>query len=350
MSNTTLKQKTNIRLLSLLDIENIVCEIGQPKYRAKQIFDWIHNKLVSNYDEMLNIPLSLRNYLDEKYSIYLPNIVREQVSKIDGTRKFLIRLEDGELIETVLMKYSYGYSICLSTQVGCRMGCKFCASTINGLNRNLDSGEILGELYVISKHIGLKISHIVLMGMGEPLDNFDNVVNFIKLAIDDKGYNISARNITLSTCGIVPNIIKLASYNFPITLAISLHASNQSKRLQIMPIANKYDINEIIDACKYYFDITKRRISVEYALVKGQNDSTADINELANLLAGTNFHINVIPVNPVTENNFARPSKREIDAFCKGLIDKGLNVTIRREMGSDIDGACGQLRALELGD
>ena len=293
---------------------------------------------------MTNISRDLRNKLSENY--YIPEIKKVDVlvSKIDGTRKYLFEIEGGSIIESVLMRYHHGNSVCISTQSGCRMGCKFCASTLNGLERNLRPSELLGQIYEIEKDIDEKVSNIVLMGSGEPLDNFDNVVKFLQLITDENGANISQRNITLSTCGLVPKINQLADMHLQITLALSLHASNNETRKKLMPIAYKYTIDEIIDACKNYFKKTGRRITFEYSLVAGQNDSKQEADELSNLIKGINCHVNLIPVNPIKERDFVQPTKEAAKQFKSRLEKNRINVTIRREMGRDINGACGQLR------
>ena len=293
---------------------------------------------------MTNISKDLRNKLSENY--YIPEIKKVDVlvSKIDGTRKYLFEIEGGSIIESVLMRYHHGNSVCISTQSGCRMGCKFCASTLNGLERNLRPSELLGQIYEIEKDIDEKVSNIVLMGSGEPLDNFDNVVKFLQLITDENGANISQRNITLSTCGLVPKINQLADMHLQITLALSLHASNNETRKKLMPIAYKYTIDEIIDACKNYFKKTGRRITFEYSLVAGQNDSKQEADELSNLIKGINCHVNLIPVNPIKERDFVQPTKEAAKQFKSRLEKNRINVTIRREMGRDINGACGQLR------
>ncbi|MBQ1605119.1 MAG: 23S rRNA (adenine(2503)-C(2))-methyltransferase RlmN, partial [Lachnospiraceae bacterium] len=262
----------------------------------------------------------------------------------DATRKYLFALADGNVVESVLMRYKHGNSVCVSSQVGCRMGCRFCASTLDGLERNLTPAEILDQIYSIERDTGEKVSNVVVMGTGEPMDNFDNIITFIKLLSDERGANLSQRNITVSTCGIVPKIKELASYHFQITLALSLHAPNQAKRLELMPVANKYDIHEAVDACRYYFDETGRRITFEYSLVAGVNDSDSDAAELAELIKGINCHVNLIPVNPIKERDYVQSSNEAVHAFKNKLEKYGINVTIRREMGRDIDGACGQLR------
>ena len=267
-----------------------------------------------------------------------------QISKIDGTRKYLFLLEDGNVIESVLMKYKHGNSVCISSQVGCRMGCRFCASTLDGLERGLTPSEMLDQIYQIGKDIGERISNVVVMGTGEPLDNYDNLLKFIELLTDENGLHISQRNLTVSTCGIVPRIRELADQKLSITLALSLHASSQKKRLELMPVANKYEIHEVIDACRYYFEKTGRRVTFEYSLVGGVNDSDRDAKELTDLIHDMNCHVNLIPVNPIKERDYVQSNAEVIEAFKEKLERNGITVTVRRELGRDIDGACGQLR------
>ncbi|MBE6063192.1 MAG: 23S rRNA (adenine(2503)-C(2))-methyltransferase RlmN [Clostridium butyricum] len=318
-------------------------ENGESAFRGKQILSWIY-KGVIDFEGMRNIPKSLQEKLKENFIISMPEIIEVYKSNQDGTEKFLLGFSDGNLIESVLMRYKHGNSICVSTQVGCRMGCKFCASTIEGRVRNLTTGEILSEVLVVQKYIGERISNIVLMGSGEPLDNYDNVVKFLEIVSADYGLNIGQRHITLSTCGIVPKIYELADRGFSTTLAISLHAFSDEKRKEIMPIANKYTIEEILKACRYYIDKTKRRVTFEYALIKDKNDGREDAKALGKLLKGLLCHVNLIPVNEVKENTFKRSSKKTIEDFSEILKSFGIEVTTRREMGSDINAACGQLR------
>jgi 23S rRNA (adenine2503-C2)-methyltransferase len=270
--------------------------------------------------------------------------VEVQVSKLDGTRKYLFLLEDGNVIESVLMRYKHGNSVCISSQVGCRMGCAFCASTIGGLERGLTSAEMLDQIYQIGKDTGERVSNVVVMGTGEPLDNYDNLLRFLRMLTDENGLHISQRNVTVSTCGIVPRMRELADERLAITLALSLHASSQEKRLKLMPVANKYEIHEVIGACRYYFEQTGRRVTFEYSLVGGVNDTDEDAEELSRLIAGMNCHVNLIPVNPIRERDFVQSDAGVIRAFQHKLEKNGINVTVRREMGRDIDGACGQLR------
>ena len=333
----------NILDFTLEELQDWMKENGESAFRAKQVFSWIYKECFS-FEEMKNIPKSLQEKLNNNFIIDLPKIVTEYVSNVDGTRKLLLSLKDGNLIECVIMKYKHGNSICVSTQVGCRMGCKFCASTIDGRIRNLTAGEILSQVIVSQHLIKDRISNIVLMGSGEPLDNYDNVIKFLKLVNAEYGLNIGQRHITLSTCGIVPKIYELADEDFNITLAISLHAFSDEKRREIMPIANKYSIDEILKACQYYIDKTNRRITFEYSLVKDVNDSVEDAKALGKLLKGIMCHVNLIPVNEVKENSFKRSSEKAISDFENVLKNKGIEVTVRREMGSDINAACGQLR------
>lgn len=334
----------NILDFTLDELKDWMNKNGESKFRAKQIFQWIYKKAVFNFDDMSNISKSTKEKLKENFCIQIPNVVKRYVSNIDGTEKFLFEYKDGNIIESVVMKYKHGNSICVSTQVGCRMGCKFCASTVDGVVRNLTSGEIIAQVLKAQKEIGDRISNVVLMGSGEPLDNYDNVLKFLKLINDEDTINIGQRHITLSTCGIVPNIKKLADEKMQITLAISLHAPNNEIRKSMMPIANKYTLEELLDACRYYYRTTNRRITFEYALVKGINDSMENAKELIKVLKGILCHINLIPVNEIKENNYERSNSKDIEEFKETLIKHGIETTIRREMGSDINGACGQLR------
>lgn len=333
----------NLLDYTLEELQGWMKENNESAFRAKQIISWIY-KGVTDFEGMRNIPKTLITKMKENFTIDLPEIVEVYKSEIDGTEKFLLAFKDGNLIESVLMRYKHGNSICISTQVGCRMGCKFCASTIEGRVRNLTCGEILSEVIVVQNYIKERISNIVLMGSGEPLDNYDNVVKFLKVVSADYGLNIGQRHITLSTCGIVPKIYELADQEFSVTLAISLHAFSDEKRKEIMPIANKYTINEILESCRYYLKKTNRRITFEYALVKDVNDGKEDAKALGKLLKGMLCHVNLIPVNEIKENSFKRSSKKTIDDFSEILKNHGIEVTTRREMGSDINAACGQLR------
>ena len=334
----------NILDFTLDELKDWMDKNGESKFRAKQIFQWIYKKAVFNFDDMSNISKSTKEKLKENFYIQIPNVVKKYVSNIDGTEKFLFEYEDGNIIESVVMKYKHGNSICVSTQIGCRMGCKFCASTVDGVVRNLTSGEIIAQVLKAQKEIGDRISNVVLMGSGEPLDNYDNVIKFLKLINDEDALNIGQRHITLSTCGIVPKIKELADEKMQITLAISLHAPNNEIRKSMMPIANKYTLEELLDACRYYYRTTNRRITFEYALVKGVNDSRENAEELIKISKGMLCHINLIPVNEIKENNYERSKSKDIEEFKETLIKHGIETTIRREMGSDINGACGQLR------
>lgn len=335
---------TDIKSLDLEELTEYIEDLGEKKFRAKQIYKWLHQDFVTGFDEMTNIPKDLRDRLKKDAYIYVVKPVKVMVSEFDGTRKYLYELNDGNIIESVLMKYHHGNSVCISTQVGCRMGCRFCASTLDGLERQLTPSEMLDEVYRIQKDIGERVSNIVLMGSGEPLDNYDNVIKFIKLISDENGLNISGRNITLSTCGIVPMIRRLADEKMQLTLAISLHASDDDTRRKLMPVANKYTIAELLDACRYFFQTTGRRITFEYSLVSGINDTESEAKKLGGLLNDINCHVNLIPVNPIKERDFKQSVKKDVEKFKNVLEKYKINVTIRREMGRDIQGACGQLR------
>ena len=336
--------KIDIKSFNLEELTAFIVENGEKAFRAKQVYQWLHVKQVDAFDEMTNLSKAFREKLEQL--CYITDLHQEavQISKIDGTRKYLFLLEDGNVIESVLMRYKHGNSVCISSQVGCRMGCRFCASTLDGLVRGLKPSEMLDQIYKIGKDIGERISNVVVMGTGEPMDNFDNLLKFIELLTDENGLNISQRNLTVSTCGIVPRMRELADRQLSITLALSLHESNQQKRLELMPVANKYDIHEVIDACRYYFDKTGRRVTFEYSLVGGVNDTDEDAKELSQLIHGMNCHVNLIPVNPIKERDYVQSNAAVIAAFKNKLEKNGINVTIRREMGRDIDGACGQLR------
>ena len=336
--------KKDIRSLSYEELKQEIEGFGEKAFRAKQIYEWLHVKLVDRFDEMTNLSKALREQLETHFVIPQIKMVERQISKIDGTNKFLFELDDGNVIESVLMRYKHGNSVCISSQVGCRMGCKFCASTIGGLVRNLRPSEMLGEIYQIQKITGERVSNIVVMGAGEPLDNYENFVKFVRLLSNENGLNISQRNITISTCGIVPNMKRLAEEGLQVTLALSLHGSTQEKRKVLMPIANKYELDDVLEACDYYFEKTGRRITFEYSLVHGVNDREEDAVELIQMLRQRNCHLNLIPVNPIKERDFQKPSRQSAENFKNKLEKSGINVTIRREMGSDIDGACGQLR------
>lgn len=336
--------KIDIKSLNYDELADYIVSIGEKKFRAAQLYSWMHEKLACSYDEMTNISDKLKKVLKENTLYTCLEPVRVQESQIDGTKKYLFRLYDGNLIESVFMRYHHGNSVCISSQVGCKMGCRFCASTLNGCVRNLEPSEMLDQIYRIQSLTGERVSNIVIMGSGEPMDNYDNVVKFLGLINSDKGLNISQRNITVSTCGLVPRIKQLAELKLQITLAISLHAPNDELRKTMMPIAYTYSIEQIMDACRYYLLQTARRISFEYSLVKGVNDSPECARQLIKLVHGMNCHINLIPVNPIKERDYEQSEKNSIHNFKEILEKAGVNVTIRREMGRDIDGACGQLR------
>lgn len=333
----------DVRSMTYEELENYIIEHGYPKYRAGQIYQWIHQKLVRSPEEMKNLPKEIREFLKEQWMG-----VEEEArftSQLDGTNKFLFRLQDDNLIESVWMPYKHGNSVCISSQVGCRMGCKFCASTIDGVVRNLTPSEMLDQVYAMQMLMGERVSNIVVMGSGEPLDNYQNLIRFLKLISDEKGLHISQRNITVSSCGLVPEIRRLAEEGLQITFALSLHATTDEERQELMPIARKYHLTEVLEACQYYFKLTGRRVTYEYSLVQGVNDTTAHAKRLAELLKKqAPCHVNLIPVNPIKERNFQRATDKTIQNFKYVLENNQINVTIRRGMGSDIDAACGQLR------
>ena len=337
-------EKKDIKSLYLEELEEELGQLGEKSFRAKQIYQWVHQKLAADFEDMSNLSKALREKLRQQYTLTALNPVEVKISKIDGTRKYLFRLSDGNVIESVWMQYHHGNSVCISSQVGCRMGCRFCASTLDGLERNLTAGEMLDQIYRIKADTGERVSNIVIMGSGEPMDNYDNVVRFIRLISHDQGLNISQRNITVSTCGIVPGIRRLAKEGLSVTLALSLHAPNDEVRKTLMPIANKYRIQEILDACQEYFEETGRRLTFEYSLVSGVNDNLEEARALASLLKGMHGHVNLIPVNPIQERDYVQSDRRAIEAFQHYLESQKIAVTVRREMGRDINGACGQLR------
>ena len=332
---------TDIKSMTKDELKNLMTELGEKPFRAKQIYSWLHEHLVTSYDEMGNIPGKLKEKLKD-YPIAALEMVDEQVSAIDGTRKYLFRLSDGNVIESVLMRYKHGNSVCISSQVGCKMGCRFCASTIGGWTRNLLPSEMLDQIYTISRLTGERVSNVVVMGTGEPMDNYDNLLTFIRILTEEHGLHISQRNITVSTCGIVPKMKELAEEKLQITLALSLHATTDEKRRKLMPIANTWHLDELMEACAYYFEKTGRRITFEYSLVGGVNDSLEDAAQLSALAGRLNAHVNLIPVNPIKERDYRQSGQSEILAFKNKLEKNKINVTIRREMGSD--SACGQLR------
>ena len=334
--------KKDIKSMTLAEIEVEMKALGQPKFRATQIFDWLQKRCVTTFDEMTNLSKELRSLLDDGYYIANCEIEDRFDSKLDETVKYLFRLNDGECIESVLMKYEHGWSICISSQVGCRMGCKFCASTIGGLVRSLTASEMLSQIMTAQRDRDIRISNIVMMGIGEPFDNFDNVVRFLTLVGDEKGLNIGMRHISLSTCGRVDGIRRFMELDSQITLSVSLHAPNDRIRNTMMPINKKWNVAELISACRDYFNRTGRRISFEYALIKGVNDSRECADELIRLLKGLVCHINLIPVNKVKENNYEKSDR--VREFCNYLNQNGMNATVRRTLGSDISASCGQLR------
>lgn len=335
---------TDIKSLTFDELNSEITSIGLPKFRTGQIYSWLHEKGVDSFDEMSNLSKDLRQKLSEKYFIPSVKIEDKYVSKIDDTVKYLFKLYDGEYVEAVIMKYKYGYTICISSQVGCKMGCKFCASTLAGFKRNLLPAEMESQLHIAQKDLNIRISHIVLMGIGEPLDNYDNVIKFIKTVNNDKGLNISMRDITLSTCGVVPKMYDLANEQMPITLTLSLHAPNDKIRSSMMPVNDKWGVDEAIAACKNYAQKTGRRVSFEYTLINGVNDTEECAKELASKLAGMLCHVNLIPVNDVEERGNVRSTDKSIKNFCETLYSLGINATIRRTLGSDINASCGQLR------
>ncbi len=337
----------NIKDYDLQDLKEELVNIGEKTFRAEQIFKWIYQDKVKSFDEMTNLSLELREKLKQNYTMCNYNILKKLESS-DGTKKYLFDLLDGNAIESVLMEYHYGKSICVSSQVGCKMGCKFCASTGIPFIRNLTAGEIVEQIIAIEQDTGEKISNVVFMGIGEPLDNYENVIKAIRIINNPKGLNIGARHISVSTSGLVPRIYDLAKENIQCTLSISLHASNNEKRAAMMPVNNAYNIQELIKACKDYIKITNKRISFEYALAKDNNDNLEDAKELANLLKGMLCHVNLIPINKIENGNFTKSSNENIIKFRDYLNEHGIVATIRRELGSDIDAACGQLRRKNL--
>lgn len=336
--------KKDIKSMLLTQLKDEFSAMGLPSYRAGQVYSWLHIKKVDEFAQMSNIPKDLRSELENSFEIYSCAIERKQVSAVDSTVKYLFRLHDGELVESVIMKYKYGYTVCVSTQAGCKMGCAFCASTVGGFRRHLAPSEILSQLYTAENDLGITVSHIVLMGMGEPLDNYDNVMRFIELISNADGHNISMRNISLSTCGIVPRIYDLLEKKLQLTLSISLHAPFDELRSQIMPVNKTYHIDELITACRKYAKDSSRRISFEYAMLAGVNDTDECAKTLAAKLKGMLCHVNLIPVNEVAESPFHPSSPQRVKEFTQILEKNGINTTVRRKLGSDIDASCGQLR------
>ena len=334
---------TDIKSMLLSELQEDFALRGLQKFRAAQVYRWLHQRGATSFDEMTDLSKDLRVALKESFEIRNTEIAIRRVSKIDGTKKYLFRLNDGEMIESVLMKYKHGYSICISTQVGCKMGCKFCASTIAGFRRNLAPSEMLMQIYMAEKDSGRHVDSLVLMGIGEPLDNYDNVIKFLELLSSPKGRNMSLRHVSLSTCGVVPKIRELAKLRTGLTLSVSLHAADDKSRSEIMPVNNAWQISELLGACRDYIRDTGRRISFEYAVISGVNDSSEDARRLAALLRGINCHINLIPVNKIKERSYTA-DRQCVAVFAKRLTDLGMNVTVRRTLGADINAACGQLR------
>ena len=337
--------KKNLKDYTYEELEILVRDgLGEPRFRAKQIFTWLYRG-VESVDGMTDLSKKLRDTLRESYSVGNLTILEKYISHIDDTRRYLLQLEDGNIIESVLMKYHHGYTVCISSQVGCAMGCAFCASTRGGRVRSLSAGEITGQVLAVQKDLGARISNVVLMGIGEPLDNYDEVLRFLKIVNHPLGLGIGHRHISLSTCGLADRIKMLADEELQITLSISLHAPNDEKRSAIMPVNRRYPIAELLEACRYYIEKTNRRISFEYTLIRGVNDTPQEAEELLRLLRGMLCHVNLIPVNPVAETGFSQGSRKSVEQFQKRLEDGGISATIRREMGADISAACGQLRA-----
>ena len=330
--------------MTLPELTEDLVSSGLPKFRAKQVYDWLHKKYVAEFDEMTNLSKDLRETLAEQYVIYDAKVLQKRVSAIDGTVKYLYELNDGNTVETVLMKYKYGYSVCVSSQIGCDMGCTFCASTIGGCERDLRPSEILAQVYTAQRDMDIRVSHLVLMGMGEPLLNYDNVMRFLELLTCEDGVNLSMRHVSLSTCGIVPRLYDLMELRPQFTLSVSLHAPNDDIRRRIMPVAKRWDIETLLKACRDYIAATNRRISFEYAMMSGVNDSDECARELASRLKGMLCHVNLIPANEVRENDYVRSSDERLTAVAKILERNGITTTVRRTLGPDIEASCGQLR------
>ena len=343
-------EKKDIKSLTLAELKTEMEEMGQKPFRAKQLYEWMHRKLARGFDEMTNLPLAMREQCGVSYTYTALPIVAVQESAVDGTKKYLFALADGNVVESVWMRYKHGNCVCISSQVGCRMGCRFCASTIDGLVRNLTPAEMLDQIYAITRETGERVSNVVVMGSGEPLDNYENLLRFLTLLTDENGLHISQRSVTVSTCGLVPKMRELAQEKLQITLALSLHAATDEKRREMMPIADRYSLAELMEVCGDYFAQTGRRITFEYSLVRDVNDTREDAETLAALIRGMNCHVNLIPVNPVRERVYVQSDRRAVEAFAETLQRKGVNATVRRELGRDIDGACGQLRRRFLED
>lgn len=330
--------------MTLPELKALTAECGEKAYRADQLYGWLHVKMAASFAEMSNIPGSFKSALKERTVFSPPEIADMQVSRIDGTRKYLFRFADGACVESVWMQYRHGNTVCISSQVGCRMGCRFCASTLLGLTRNLTAGEMLSQVYRISRDTGERVSNVVVMGTGEPLDNYDALVRFVRMLSDENGLHISERNITVSTCGLVPQILALKEEKLMINLALSLHAPDDELRKTLMPVAKRYPLSEVLGAMRTYYSGSRRRLTFEYSLIRGVNDGDENAGKLAALLKGLNCLVNLIPVNPVRETSYRETKRADVEGFKKKLENHGIHVTIRREMGRDIDGACGQLR------
>ncbi len=343
-------QKKDIKSMTVPELEEEFSAMGEKPFRARQAYQWMHQKLARGFAEMTDLSAALREKCRETFRYTCLETVRMQESAADGTRKYLFRLEDGSLVESVLMKYRHGNSVCVSSQVGCRMGCRFCASTLDGLERNLTPSEMLDQVYAIQRDTGERVSNVVIMGTGEPLDNYDNVVRFIRMLTDANGLHVSQRNVTLSTCGLAPQIRQLAKEELQITLALSLHAATDEKRRELMPVAKQYSVRELMEVCDEYFAATGRRITFEYSLIGGVNDTDRDAAELSALARPLGCHVNLIPVNPVRERGYVQSGAERVRAFQERLKERGVSATVRREMGRDIDGACGQLRRRVLSE
>ena len=347
-------EKIDIKRLFPEELEEKIKELGFPSFRARQIWRGLFLNLKTSFDEMTDLPKAMREELSQHFDVRVARVLEKLVSKLDGTEKYLFSLYDDSVIESVLMRYEHGNTVCVSTQVGCRQGCAFCASTKNGFVRNLSAGEILGQIEAITREhrdeSGFRVDNIVLMGIGEPLDNYDEVVRFLKLVNNKNGLNIGYRHISLSTCGLVPEILRLAREELPITLSISLHAPNDEIRSATMPINRRYPMSELLDACREYQSVTGRRISFEYALIDGVNDSPCHARELAGRIKGLLCHVNLIPVNPIKEKNFKKTTKNNLILFTNTLNESKINVTVRRRLGADIDAACGQLRNKKMAE
>ncbi|MBP5271403.1 MAG: 23S rRNA (adenine(2503)-C(2))-methyltransferase RlmN [Clostridia bacterium] len=339
-----MSERKDIRSMTLPELTEDLVAAGLPKFRASQVYDWLHKKYASDFADMTNLSKDLRETLAEQYVIYDAKVLQKKVSAVDGTVKYLYELNDGNTVETVLMKYKYGYSICVSSQIGCDMGCTFCASTIGGCERDLRPSEILAQVYTAQRDMDIRVSHLVLMGMGEPLLNYDNVMRFLELLTNEDGVNLSMRHISLSTCGIVPRLYDLMELRPQFTLSVSLHAPNDDIRRRIMPVAKRWNIEVLLQACREYIAATTRRISFEYAMMSGVNDSDACAEELASRLKGMLCHVNLIPANEVRENDYVRSSDERLTAFAKILERNGITTTVRRTLGPDIEASCGQLR------